>query len=269
MTRGGHDPTHSRRRPLHRMRPVRGALPRRVRAGRRRRRARHRPGGVRGRRLLRGGGRGVPRGRHLARVAPTGGLLSASRHARRGGLRRLGVRFRVRPVASCGSRSRSYFSCFFAPKACLRSFSCSSVRLERTSVALVPFTAARNLSSVICPMSRNQPALPGGTASPISSSTCLSMPVLPSLPNSAPMPAPMARPRKGTKKSSPNSMPQKAPPRAPTPTRLEPCLTCGVLKLYDQVLLQLREREAEAVGLRLVLEAEYHQLAHLHSLSWW
>ena len=28
------------------------------------------------------------------------------------------------------------------------------------------------------------------------------------------------------------------------------------------------EMEAEAVGLHLVLEAEYHQFTHLHSLSW-
>ncbi len=41
----------------------------------------------------------------------------------------------------------------------------------------------------------------------------------------------------------------------------------GVLQLHDQVFLQLRELEAEAVGLHLVLEAEYHQFTHLNSFS--
>ena len=40
-------------------------------------------------------------------------------------------------------------------------------------MAFVPSMAARNLSSVIWLMMRNQPALPGGTASPICSRTCL------------------------------------------------------------------------------------------------
>ncbi len=145
-------------------------------------------------------------------------------------------------------------------------------------MACVPSMAARNLSSVTWLMMRNQPALPGGTASPICCRTSLSMPVLPSLPKSAPMPAPIAMPRNGMKKSRPKSMPQKAPPMAPAPTRPWPCLTCGLpsgsrttsaasLQLDDHVLLQLRELEAEAVGLHLVLEAEDHHLAHRLSCS--
>ncbi len=78
---------------------------------------------------------------------------------------------RGRPVGSHSMRA-SYFSCFSVPNALLSSSSCSWVRLERTSVAFVPWTAARNLSSVIWLMRRNQPALPGGTASPICSRTC-------------------------------------------------------------------------------------------------
>ena len=68
-------------------------------------------------------------------------------------------------------------------------------------------------------------------------------------------------------------MPQKAPPMAPAPTRplavLHVRLAVGVAhdlgritQLDDHVLLQLREFEAEAVGLHLVLEAEDHHLTH-------
>ena len=172
----------------------------------------------------------------------------------------------------------SFFLWCLAPKACLSSSSCSAVRLERTSVASVPSTAARNLSSVIWLMMRNQPALPGGMASPICSRTCCLMPVLPILPKSAPMPAPIAMPRNGMKKSRPKSMPQNAPPMAPAPTRWSPLLTCGlpsasrttsarVAQLHDHVLLQLGELETEPVGLHLVLEAEDHHFAH--RLSCW
>ena len=171
-----------------------------------------------------------------------------------------------------------FFLWCLAPKACLSSFSCSSVRLERTSVAFVPSTAARNLSSVIWSMSRNQPALPGGTASPICSSTCLSMPVLAPLPNRAPRPAPIARPRNGHEEEQAE---EHAPEGAAHGARADQAVAVldvrlavgvahdlgGVLQLDDHVLLHLRELDAEAVGLELVLEAEDHHFAHIVFLS--
>ena len=51
--------------------------------------------------------------------------------------------------AACRRVLGSYFSCLRAPKASLSCFSCSSVRLVRTTLAPVPSISFKNLSSVI------------------------------------------------------------------------------------------------------------------------